>query len=126
VIDDSYNANPDSMRAAIEVLAACAGKRILVLGDMGELGTDSAKLHAEVIARALDCGIERIFVLGERMAAAHAAAGAPGRAFAQVADMVAAIAGECDTTTTVLVKGSRFMQMERVVTALCGAAKGAH
>jgi UDP-N-acetylmuramoyl-tripeptide--D-alanyl-D-alanine ligase len=115
VVDDTYNANPASMKAAIGVLAQAAGRRILVIGDMGELGADAPRLHAEVGAYARACGIDRLFALGELSREAVRAFGANGRHFDAVDDLCEALQGELAAGVTVLVKGSRFMKMERVV-----------
>jgi UDP-N-acetylmuramoyl-tripeptide--D-alanyl-D-alanine ligase len=122
VIDDTYNANPDSVRAAIDVLAACDGPTVLVLGDMGEVGTQGPAFHREVGSYARSRGIARLLALGE--AAAHAAeAFGPG---AEHFSDAAALAEAVDRGT-VLVKGSRFMKMERIVAALTGErAQHAH
>ncbi len=126
VIDDTYNANPDSARAAIGVLAMTRGARVLVLGDMGELGPDGPALHAEVGEFARASGVERLYTLGTLSARATDAFGAGARHFAQVDELMAALRGACGPGTTVLVKGSRFMRMERVVAALTGETAGAH
>jgi UDP-N-acetylmuramoyl-tripeptide--D-alanyl-D-alanine ligase len=127
VIDDTYNANPDSARAAIEVLAAARGARVLVLGDMGELGAEGAAMHAEVGEFARTTGVERLYTLGALSARASDAFGAGARHFERLDDLVAALRGACGPGTTVLVKGSRFMRMERVVDALVarGEERGA-
>ena len=116
LIDDTYNANPDSMRAAIDVLMARDGKSILVLGDMGEVGNESAQRHAEIGAYAKQKGVGSLFVLGDAMK--HAAQTGGGRHFDSVEELVAAVRAVLAPDMTVLVKGSRFMQMERVVKAL--------
>jgi UDP-N-acetylmuramoyl-tripeptide--D-alanyl-D-alanine ligase len=118
VIDDSYNANPDSMRAAIDVLSGVPGKRILVMGDMGEVGEAAAQFHDEVGGHAKSRGIERLFALGPLSADAAHNFGAGARHFDGVEALVAALKPELDANTTVLVKGSRFMRMERVVEAI--------
>ncbi|HEY7741748.1 MAG TPA: UDP-N-acetylmuramoyl-tripeptide--D-alanyl-D-alanine ligase [Burkholderiales bacterium] len=115
LIDDTYNANPESVRAAIAVLAQAPGARLLVLGDMGELGAGAAQLHAEIGAAARDSGIQRLLTLGELAAHAARAFGAGGRAFTRIEDLLAEIEAALAPGATVLVKGSRFMQMERVV-----------
>jgi UDP-N-acetylmuramoyl-tripeptide--D-alanyl-D-alanine ligase len=115
LIDDSYNANPDSMRAAIAVLARMTGTKLLVLGDMGELGTQSAALHAEAGAFARESGIDRLFTLGELSAPASQAFGANARHFRRIEDLLAEIENMLAPGVTVLIKGSRFMRMERVV-----------
>jgi UDP-N-acetylmuramoyl-tripeptide--D-alanyl-D-alanine ligase len=124
LVDDSYNANPDSVRAAIDVLASLPGPRWLLLGDMGEVGTQGPAFHAEVGAYARERGIERFWAVGEACADAAAAYGAGARRFADVPAAVAALPQEAGAAS-VLVKGSRFMRMERVVRALLGEAGGA-
>ena len=119
LIDDSYNANPDSVRAVIDVLAALPGPRWLVLGDMGEVGDQGAAFHHEVGAYAKARGIDALWTVGEAsLAAAEAFAGASH--FPSVDAMLALLfdAPEC---AAVVVKGSRFMTMERVVAALLAA-----
>lgn len=115
LIDDSYNANPDSVLAAIQVLAARAGTRILVLGDMGELGAEAAALHAEVGAAARAAGIDRLLCLGELSIEAVRAFGAGAMHFERIEELLAEIECALAPGVTVLVKGSRFMKMERVV-----------
>ncbi|CAD5370531.1 UDP-N-acetylmuramoyl-tripeptide:D-alanyl-D-alanine ligase [Rubrivivax sp. A210] len=112
LVDDSYNANPDSVLAAIEVLASLPGPRWLVLGDMGEVGSQGAQYHAEVGARARERGIEHFWAAGPLCA--HAGA---DRHFASVAALLQALA-DAPQAASVLVKGSRFMKMEQVVQAL--------
>ena len=126
VIDDSYNANPDSVRAAIDVLAQAAPPRILVLGDMGEVGTQGQQFHEEIGAYAHEKGIETLLATGEL---ARHLSGA--RHFETVDELLAALDEQMggDATATVLVKGSRFMRMERVVQHLLGITndnKGGH
>ena len=115
LIDDTYNANPASMRAAISVLAQVRGKHILVLGDMGELGDDSATFHAEIGAEARRAGIEKMYALGTLSSNAVREFGSGARHFECIEDLQDALEKELDANTTVLVKGSRFMKMERVV-----------
>ena len=115
LVDDTYNANPDSTRAAIAVLAAAPGRRILVLGDMGELGAQGADLHAAVGKAAKEAGIDALLTLGELSAAASTAFGPGGRHFTDPEALGAALQGMLGPDVTVLVKGSRFMRMERVV-----------
>jgi UDP-N-acetylmuramoyl-tripeptide--D-alanyl-D-alanine ligase len=129
VIDDSYNANPDSMRAAIDVLAGQAGRRVLVMGDMGEVGASGGRFHEEIGAYAKDRGIERLFALGELSARAVRRFGSGGDHFTDIEELVAAVRTELGADTVVLVKGSRFMRMERVVAVLVRrteAAEAAH
>jgi len=120
VIDDTYNANPDSVRAAIDVLAAAPGKRILVLGDMGELGGQAPRLHEEIGRYARAGNLDALYGLGELAAAAVREFGAGARHFADVDDLLHALGPELGPGVTVLVKGSRFMRMERVADALSG------
>jgi len=115
LIDDTYNANPDSTRAAIAVLAQAPGKRLLVLGDMGELGPDAAELHAEVGRCARESGVERLLTLGELSAHAARAFGPGARHYTRIEDLLAEIERALAPDVAVLIKGSRFMQMERIV-----------
>jgi UDP-N-acetylmuramoyl-tripeptide--D-alanyl-D-alanine ligase len=119
VIDDTYNANPDSVRAAIDVLAQAAGPRILVLGDMGEVGTQGRQFHEEIGAYAASRGIETVLATGDL---ARHMTGAGARHFEQFDELLAALdtALGSKSGATVLVKGSRFMKMERVVQHLLG------
>jgi|GEM_PF-8324 len=121
IIDDSYNANPQSMRAALAVLAAIPGKKIFVMGDMGELGDDAAALHRQIGAVARDAKVDRLFALGELSALAVSEFGVGAAHFASVEALVASIHPLLAPNTTLLVKGSRFMQMERVVEKLLEA-----
>lgn len=118
LIDDTYNANPASMKAAIDVLASRAGKRVLVLGDMGELGETAASLHTEIGRYARDAGIHQLHALGELSQHMVTGFGAGAQHHAQLDSLTAALQNELDAQTTVLIKGSRFMRMERVVEAL--------
>lgn len=115
LIDDSYNANPASMRAAINVLAQVEGMQILVIGDMGELGVDAESLHAEIGAEARRAGIKKLYALGPLSVYAVREFGEGARHFGRVEDLENELRKELDANTTVLVKGSRFMQMERIV-----------
>jgi UDP-N-acetylmuramoyl-tripeptide--D-alanyl-D-alanine ligase len=117
LIDDTYNANPDSARAAIAVLAQAPGKRLLVLGDMGELGPGAAEMHAEVGRRARESGVERLLTLGELSAHATRAFGPGARHFTRIEELFAEIENALAPDVAVLIKGSRFMRMERVVKA---------
>jgi UDP-N-acetylmuramoyl-tripeptide--D-alanyl-D-alanine ligase len=122
VIDDSYNANPDSVRAAVDVLASCPGPTVLVLGDMGEVGDRGPDFHREVGAYARAKGISSLLALGEAAREAVQAFGPGARHFDKLEELVASVSGR-----SILVKGSRFMKMERVVAALTGAAaEGGH
>ncbi len=115
LIDDTYNANPSSMRAALEVLAQAAGRRIFVMGDMGELGEDAARYHAEIGGFARQSGIQHLLALGELSREAVREFGAGAQHFDDAESLCAALESEMDAGVTVLVKGSRFMKMERVV-----------
>lgn len=125
LVDDSYNANPSSMAAAIDTLALAQGERWLVLGDMAELGADARALHAGVGAKARERGIERLFAVGPLGAAAVEAFGAGGQHFADKAGLVAALKAGLHAGVTCLVKGSHSSGMEHVVKALEGAAEHA-
>jgi UDP-N-acetylmuramoyl-tripeptide--D-alanyl-D-alanine ligase len=118
VIDDTYNANPDSMRAAIDVLAALPGRRIFVMGDMGEVGEAAGQFHDEIGGYAKSRGIEQLFALGELSAAAAHNFDGGGAHFKKLEELVAALKIELVPNVAVLVKGSRFMRMERVVEAI--------
>jgi UDP-N-acetylmuramoyl-tripeptide--D-alanyl-D-alanine ligase len=115
LIDDTYNANPASMHAALEVLAQAVGKRLFVLGDMGELGDDAAQFHREIGIAARELGIEKMFALGALSAGAVQEFGAGAQHFGDIESLQAALDKEMDEQTIMLVKGSRFMKMERVV-----------
>jgi UDP-N-acetylmuramoyl-tripeptide--D-alanyl-D-alanine ligase len=123
LIDDSYNANPDSVRAAIAVLVHATGPKWLVLGDMGEVGNQGIAFHREIGECARAAGVDRLLTLGDLTAHAVEAFGAGGEHFERSEDLVAAIGGELGPEVTVLVKGSRFMHMERVVAALGDTAE---
>ncbi|MGQ0578216.1 MAG: UDP-N-acetylmuramoyl-tripeptide--D-alanyl-D-alanine ligase [Betaproteobacteria bacterium] len=123
LIDDTYNANPESMKAAIAVLAAHAGRKILVMGDMGELGNAASAMHSAIGVFAKRAGVERLFAIGNLSGEAVRGFGEGGAHFATIEDLVEAIAGVLGRDTTLLIKGSRFMRMERVVEAL-GAVNG--
>lgn len=115
LIDDSYNANPGSVRAAIDVLAQAPGEKILVLGDMGELGAEGAQLHAEIGRYAQEKGIDTVFCLGDLSRHTVQAFGVGAQHFERIQELLADLENRLSPTTTVLVKGSRFMEMERVV-----------
>ena len=122
LVDDTYNANPDSVRAAIDVLASLPGPRLLVLGDMGEVGTQGPQFHAEAGDYAKARGIENLFTLGELAATASSQFGA-GRHFNEIDALNKAVVGRMARCSSVLVKGSRFMKMERVVEAFTAYAQ---
>jgi UDP-N-acetylmuramoyl-tripeptide--D-alanyl-D-alanine ligase len=126
VIDETYNANPDSVRAAIDLLAAARPPRILILGDMGEVGSRGAEYHREVCTYAKACGIDVLLGMGTAMREACPAFGAGAEHFTDVEALSERARELAQPGTTVLVKGSRFMRMERVVAALGAVAAGAH
>ena len=124
VIDDSYNANPDSMRAAIDVLATRPAPRWLAMGDMGEVGSEGPAFHREIGAYARSAGVARLFAAGDLARETVQAFGAGAGHYPSVDAVAQTVAHEAQAGTTVLVKGSRFMRMERVVEALIGARHG--
>lgn len=121
VIDDTYNANPSSLRAALQVLTALGGRRVLVLGDMGELGEGTTDLHAELGKEAHAAGVQELYVTGELSRHAALAFGAGAQHFAAQQELIDALRrriGGVQEELTVLVKGSRRAQMDRVTAAL--------
>ena len=125
VIDDSYNANPTSMCAAIDILAGFSGRTVLVLGDIGELGQWAEEGHRQVgdYARGK---VDALYAVGTNMTHAVRAFGANGRHFATQAELIDAVRAESVSDTTILIKGSRSAAMENVVAALCGASGEKH
>ncbi|WP_180682771.1 UDP-N-acetylmuramoyl-tripeptide--D-alanyl-D-alanine ligase [Tepidicella baoligensis] len=125
LVDDSYNANPDSVCAAIDVLAELPAPRVLALGDMGEVGDQGLVFHDEVLRHALDCGIEHVLVTGAWMVQAAAGLAHEGagrlRSYGDIEPLIEDALALLPTAGSVLVKGSRFMRMERLVQALQGA-----
>lgn len=124
VLNDTYNANPDSVCAGIDVLGATVGKQVLVLGDMGEIGEMTGQFHDEVGGYAKSQGIDRLFTFGESSEIASRNFGSGAKHFKKLEDLVTAVKAEMAADTTVLVKGSRFMKMERVVEAITVPPKG--
>jgi len=118
VIDDTYNANPMSMKAAIDVLKASAGERVFIMGDMAELGADAASMHAEIGAYAKTAGIEKFFALGALTKNAVIAFGENAAHFETLDTLVESLKSMMNAQATLLVKGSRSMRMERVVDAI--------
>jgi len=125
VIDDSYNANPTSMCAAIDILAGFSGRTVLVLGDIGELGQWAEEGHRQVgdYARGK---VDALYAVGSNMTHAVKAFGTNGRHFATQAELIEAVQAETASNTTILIKGSRSAAMENVVAALCGASGEKH
>ncbi|RJG05045.1 UDP-N-acetylmuramoyl-tripeptide--D-alanyl-D-alanine ligase [Noviherbaspirillum cavernae] len=115
VIDDTYNANPDSVRAAIDVLSHASAPRVLVLGDMGEVGSEGRRFHEEIGAYARERGIEHLLTLGELARHTAGAFGTQARHFDDIGSLNQAADALATKGATTLVKGSRFMKMERVV-----------
>ncbi len=124
VLDDSYNANPASMRAGLEVLAGCGGTRLFAMGDMGELGAEASELHRQVGLDAQALGIDRLYATGELSRAASEAFGENGFFFKQQQQLIDALLPQMNRDITVLVKGSRSSHMERVVEALTSGEEG--
>ena len=122
VVDDTYNANPDSMHAAIQVLAELPGPQLLVMGDMGEVGDQGPQFHAEAGALAREAGIPTMFALGAQSVHAASAYGDGARHFNEMAPLQDAVRNALPTVGSVLVKGSRFMKMEQVGEAISAAA----
>jgi UDP-N-acetylmuramoyl-tripeptide--D-alanyl-D-alanine ligase len=124
LIDDSYNANPSSMHAAIDTLALAEGERWLVLGDMAELGADARALHAGVGTHARERGIEKLFAVGPLNAAAVEAFGAGGTHYADKTTLIEALHKQVHAGVTCLIKGSHSAGMEQVVAALLRGQPG--
>jgi UDP-N-acetylmuramoyl-tripeptide--D-alanyl-D-alanine ligase len=122
IIDDSYNANPSSVRAALEVLRSLPGVTWLVLGDMAELGEFAEDSHAHMGAYARDCGIKRLFALGPQSSRAVETFGTGAEWFADADSLTRRLQAELAPGVTVLIKGSRVNRLERVVQALTGGA----
>jgi UDP-N-acetylmuramoyl-tripeptide--D-alanyl-D-alanine ligase len=120
LVDDTYNANPGSVKAAINTLASFAGTRLLVLGHMAELGADAGAMHRDVGAHARAAGVDALLVTGDFANETAAGFGAGAQVFGDVDALVAALRPRLGDNTTVLVKGSRSARMERVVAALTG------
>ena len=119
ILDDTYNANPDSMKAALDVLAQLPAPRVFVMGDMGELGEDeAAQMHEEIGIYARDLGIEYAYFVGDNSVQAAEKFGGNGLWFADKDPLIQVITHDLPERASVLVKGSRFMQMEEVVVAL--------
>jgi UDP-N-acetylmuramoyl-tripeptide--D-alanyl-D-alanine ligase len=124
IIDDSYNANPSSVRAALEVLRSLSGATWLVLGDMAELGESSQDSHAHIGSYARDCGVKRLFAMGPLSSRAVETFGSGGEWFADADSLARRLQAELTPGVTVLIKGSRVNRLERVVQALTGGGAG--
>jgi UDP-N-acetylmuramoyl-tripeptide--D-alanyl-D-alanine ligase len=126
IVDDSYNANPSSMKAGIEVLETVDARRWFVMGDMGELGDHAAESHRDVGRFAREHRIDRLFATGKLSALAVEAFGSGGEWFADAATLARAVNAELTREVCVLVKGSRSARLERVVEALTGGESSPH
>jgi UDP-N-acetylmuramoyl-tripeptide--D-alanyl-D-alanine ligase len=124
IIDDSYNANPSSVRAGLEVLRSLPGATWLVLGDMAELGEFAENSHAHMGAYARDCGIKRLFALGPQSSRAVETFGSGAEWFPDADSLTRRLQAELAPGVTVLIKGSRVNRLERVVQALTGGGSG--
>lgn len=118
VIDDTYNANPDSVRAAIDVLVQATDEGVLVLGDMGEVGAEGKAFHQEIGAYARERGVAKMLTLGDLAQDATLAFGDAAKHFENIDELQLALDACISSSSTVLIKGSRFMKMERVVAHL--------
>ena len=125
LIDDSYNANPSSARAALEVLADLAGRRWLVLGDMAELGEHAADSHRDIGTLARSLGVERLYTYGALAALAADTFGPGAERHADIDALARAVGGALHGEVRLLVKGSRVNRLERLVAALTAAGAGA-
>jgi UDP-N-acetylmuramoyl-tripeptide--D-alanyl-D-alanine ligase len=125
IIDDSYNANPSSVRAGLEVLRSLRGPTWLVLGDMAELGAHTLDSHADVGVQARDCGVARLFAMGPQSSRAVEAFGKGAEWFPDTETLIRRLQAELAAGVTVLIKGSRINRLERVVHALTGGSRGA-
>ncbi|MFT4560820.1 MAG: UDP-N-acetylmuramoyl-tripeptide--D-alanyl-D-alanine ligase [Gammaproteobacteria bacterium] len=121
IIDDTYNANPTSLAAAVELLAAERGERWLVLADMGELGPDTAQLHRDAGTLVRAAGIDRLYTFGDLAAEAGASFGRAAKHYDEIDGLIDDLISVSNHDATILIKGSRAMRMERVVHALAGA-----
>lgn len=124
IIDDSYNANPDSLLAAVDVLVnlkadAAPGRAMLVLGDFGELGPDSRRLHRDMGAAARAAGVDRLVTVGSLAAEAATGFGAQATVCQEQMALIASLESEASNADLLLIKGSRLSAMERIVAALC-------
>jgi UDP-N-acetylmuramoyl-tripeptide--D-alanyl-D-alanine ligase len=119
VIDDTYNANPDSVLAAIGVLMGLSGRHVLVLGDLGELGPEASDLHHQLGVEAKRAGVDALYTLGTLSEAATEGFGGGARHFSDRAELLSVLESDLHSEDLVLVKGSRLAAMELVVSALC-------
>lgn len=118
LIDDTYNANPASVKAAINTLATLSGTKILILGDMKELGKNETELHSEIGKKAHDAGIDYLFTFGELTRAATQAFGKNASHFTDREELLTQVRPLIKENVTILIKGSRSMRMEKIVAGL--------
>jgi UDP-N-acetylmuramoyl-tripeptide--D-alanyl-D-alanine ligase len=118
LIDDTYNANPESAWASANVLASCSGKKIWVLGDMGELGEYGETLHRELGEKVATLTLDQIFTLGTLSHKTSQAIGDNAKHFTEKSELISTLRSLLDENTTVLIKGSRFMKMETILQGL--------
>lgn len=118
IVDDSYNANPDSMRSSIDSLAELPGRKLCILGDMLEMGQDAPKMHCDLGAYAAKKGMSVVLCCGELSKETARGAGKLGRHYSSVEELIAALPGVIRTGDRVLVKASRGMHFERIAEAL--------
>jgi len=118
IIDDTYNANPASLKVALQVLREFPGTHLLALGDMGELGTATEQLHLEAGEQARDSGVNKLYAIGKFAQCSAKSFGEQGYTFDDQPSMISAIGSHLANDVTLLVKGSRVMQMENIVNAL--------
>jgi UDP-N-acetylmuramoyl-tripeptide--D-alanyl-D-alanine ligase len=123
IYDDSYNANPDSVTAAIRFLADLDGESCLVLGDMGELGPDAVELHRGIGTIARDAGIDRLWCVGELSRATAAGYGDDARWFGSVTELGDFLLGQLQPGRNILIKASRFMGLDGLVRRIEAAAR---
>ena len=122
MVDDSYNANPSSLKAGLDAFRSFTGARWLVLGEMKELGDSSDELHAEVGRYARQAGVERVLAVGERARYAVEAFGEGAEWFTDVDALIQAAQSSLRSGVAVLIKGSRANRLERVAAALTGGS----
>lgn len=118
IIDDTYNANPASLQAALDVLHNLPGRHYLAIGDMGELGSNAEQLHRDAGKQARDTGVSRVYAIGKYAKHITQSFGRDAQEFVDHLTMASAISDSLSSDVTLLVKGSRLMQMEKVVNAL--------
>lgn len=123
VIDDSYNANPLSFDAALHVLSMTEGKKLLVVGDMGELGKDTVRFHSEVGAKAKNLGVNKLYAIGDLSQHTAQSFGKNACCFNSHEALIAELVADLAEDVTVLIKGSRKAEMEKVVRAISAESK---